>query len=322
MSVTNKYGMSIPMAVMALYDEYDHNSDPSTISATSLLKPTRALVLGRKGTEVKDIDVMDLIPSARGTALHTHFERAWINNYKEALTKLNQPEEFINSIVINPEELSEDQFPIYLEKRSNKKLGNYNISGKFDLVMNGVLHDLKTCSVWAYIFDSNSKDYTLQGSIYKWLNQDIITSDIVNIEFEFTDWSAQKAKQDSSYPQHRILQKAYPLLTIEQTEQWIANKLKEIDHYLNLPNDQLPLCTSEELWAKEDIFKYYKDPNKMSRSTKNFDNAADAYARQASDGGLGVVILVPGEVKRCGYCNALPSCTQAENLIASGALKL
>ncbi|MDT9702117.1 hypothetical protein, partial [Streptomyces sp. P17] len=57
-------------------------------------------------------------------------------------------------------------------------------------------------------------------------------------------------------------------------------------------------------------WKYYADASKTDgRSTKNFDNKAEAHA-YCQKAGKGVVKEVLGEVKRCGYCAAAPICQQ------------
>ena len=59
------------------------------------------------------------------------------------------------------------------------------VSGKYDLVLDGQLSDYKSTSVWTYIYGSKVEDYIKQGSIYKWLSPDKITSDYININYIF-----------------------------------------------------------------------------------------------------------------------------------------
>ena len=48
------------------------------------------------------------------------------------------------------------------------------------------------------------------------------------------------------------------------------------------------------------------------RSTKNFDSMAEAKAHLSEKGHKGVIKIIPGEVKRCGYCAAYDICTQKD----------
>ena len=116
----------------------------------------------------------------------------------------------------------------------------------------------------------------------------ILTSlkkDDMVINYIFTDWSAADAKQRPEYPQARVLTQRIPLLSIDDTQAYVEAKLTQLDMYKDAPEDAIPLCTDEDLWRKETTWKYYKTKDKTDgRSTKNFDNSADAYARLADDG--------------------------------------
>jgi len=138
----------------------------------------------------------------------------------------------------------------------------------------------------------------------------------------FTDWSAMKAKVDRSYPQSKILVKTFNLMSLQETENFIKQKLSLIQKYNKSSQSELPECNSEDLWRRETTYKYYKNPAKKSRSTKNFDNLIEANNRLAADGHVGEVVTVPGEVIFCRYCPAVSMCVLAEQYILSGELKL
>jgi len=323
---TNKHDVSLALAVFLMYDTYDYDGRSDAISATGLIRPLRQLVLSQQHkTLAKSVDLTDMIASSMGSAIHDTCERAWTDrpNVEKALRALGVPDVAIDSVVINPTEVKTGQMPVYVEQRAERKLLYYTITGKYDLVLNGTLNDYKSTSVWSYIYDSNADNYTKQGSIYKWLNPDKITSEYININYIFTDWSAAKARADpKQYPQLRVLTKKYPLWSPEETENWILNKLEAYARLANSPQEDLPQCTDEELWASKDVFKYYKNPDSMSRSTKNFDTNDEALSRQGADGNVGVVVHVPGEVKACRYCPVVGVCQQAETYLANGRLVL
>jgi len=176
-----------------------------------------------------------------------------------------------------------------------------------------------------------AEDYALQGSMYRWLNPKIVTDDHMAINFLFTDFQPFRAKADPNYPPHATPQKLIPLKSIEETDQFVRNKLTLLERFKDAPEEELPLCTDKELWRKAPEWKYYKNPEKRTRSTKNFkvdefgsENAARsaAYTRLAKDKNVGVVVEVPGEVVACKYCAAFPICSQKDALIADGSLKL
>lgn len=322
---TNVSNVPLSMAVFLATDGYDYVDDPHYISATSLIKPLRQLILASR---VKDddvaVDITNMVASRMGAAIHDSIERAWKTNYKNALQILGYPNKVIEKVRINPEreELTDDIIPIYLEQRSLRKIGKWTIGGKFDFVGDGRVEDFKSTSTYTAINKSKDADYILQGSIYRWLNPEIITRDEMAIQFIFTDWSAAKAKSDANYPQSRVQQRVLKLKSIAETEAFIARKLRLIEQYWDAPEKDIPLCSDDDLWRSEPIFKYYKNPAKTARSTKNFEDKQDAYQRLAEDGHVGIVIEQPGQVTACKYCPGFSLCSQKDQLVAAGDLLL
>jgi len=270
----------------------------------------------------KSVDITDLVSARMGSAIHTIAEEAWLNkdNIKTALTAMGTANLF-SKFVVNPDgEVGDNEIPVYVEQRHETTVGDYIISGKYDLVLDGTLSDYKSTSVWTYIYDSNAMKYTQQGSIYKWLAPDRITDNKVSIQFIFTDWSAANAARDSKYPQSRVLTRDYPLWSTDRTENYIKDKLQDVTSLLDKPQEQLPQCTSEELWESATKYKYFKNPD-AQRATKNFDTLDEANIRLATEG-VGTIKTVPGEAKACRYCEVVEVCDQAQSLINQGRLVL
>ena len=316
----NETDIGLPIAIwLASEGDYDLVPEPNVISATSLQRPLRSLVLGRRLVQEHDIDIDQLIPSKLGSSVHYSVEQAWINNYKEAFKALGHPQSMIDRITINPTKVKEGDIPVYIEQRRAKKIDGFIVSGKFDLIVNGELHDIKTTKTYSYITGSNEGDYRLQGSIYRWLNPDIISGDFVHINYLFTDWTPTRAIADPDYPKSRCITKPISLYSIEETEVYIKKRIADLKYYEDMDQEELPQCTMKELW--QDLSKYalYRDPNKTQRATK-LEN--DAMIHNATKyGGKGLIIKREGQVRRCHFCEAKGICTQAEELEARGLLK-
>lgn len=322
----NTKNTPLSVAVWLAIDEYDHNPDPNVISVTSLLKPIKQLVLTRRmqieGVPVPE-EVSNLVASRMGTAFHNSIESAWRNNYKQALKDLGYPKGLREAIVVNPPANMDltDRVPIYTETRTNKKIGNFTLSGEFDFCAEGRVRDFKSTGVFTYQNQTNDKKYILQGSMYRWLNPEIITDDIMAIDYIFTDWQKMRAMSDKTYPQNRVMEYKLELLGIPETELYIKNKLNDIVKYEHADEADIPECSKEDLWQSEAVFKYFKNPAKTSRSTKNFDSLAEAQKRLAEDKHVGIIKEVKGEAKACNYCSAMTICKQAAKLRAAGILK-
>lgn len=304
----NEDGISFPFSVWLANDSYDYITEDNYISATQLLKPTRQVILSMRSDV--DIDIRDRLAVSTGTAIHDSVEKAWMEHYDANMRALGYSEDFISKVKINPEKLELGDIPVYIEKRAVKELDGFKIGGKFDFVLNGNLHDIKTSSTYTYMEDSKREDYILQGSIYRYLNQDIITGSDITIDYFFTDWSKINALSNSQYPQSRCLSKSYPLLSVLDTEKYLKTKLCEIKTNLNKPEDEIIPCPDKDLWLSPTVYKYYSDSTKTNgRATKNFTSLEEANAYAASKG-KGIIKTVLGTPRRCMYCPAYSICSQ------------
>lgn len=138
---TNNNKLSLPIAVWTLMDNYNYDERENVISATTLLKPVRQICLGMKFKDnLKVIDASDLINSSMGTALHDSVEKAWKNEEKTKaiLRELGYSEALYDEVV--------------LERRSEKEINGYIISGQFDIAFRGTVCDIKSTSTYKFIF--------------------------------------------------------------------------------------------------------------------------------------------------------------------------
>jgi hypothetical protein len=321
---------NIPLSlkVWLAKDNYEHNDDPYTISATGLLNSTKQIILAsRVPSSVEQVNVNTLAASRLGSAVHDSIEQAWSGkDLKQLLERVGIPKSISGEVVVNPtpEHLKKHPtcYPVYMEQRASKKVGKYTVSGKFDFVIDGRVDDFKTTGTYTWINSTNNEKFAMQGSIYRWLNPDIITQDEMAIQYIFTDWKAMQARTDPKYPKCKILTQHLPLKSILETEKFITSKLAELDKHWDADEANIPICSDEELWRSAPVHKYYKNPAKLSRSTKNFDNLTEANAQFAQDGGVGKIVSVPGKVMRCLYCDAVDICKQKDTYIADGSLDM
>lgn len=323
MALSNITGIPLPLAVWLAGDGYDFKRGTrKAISATALLKGVRKILLAERlqDEDRLQVDVADLIAARLGHTIHDGIEKAWTHGYQDAMRALGLPDAMIERIRVNPDahelRTRNDIIPVYLEQRTEKDFMGYAITGKFDMVLDGVLHDFKSTSTFAAVHGSKDEDYRLQGSIYRWLNQDKVTADHMVINFIFTDWSKAEARRRPDYPQQRVMPHPLPLYSISEIETWMRNKILALEAAADLPESQIPHCTEEELWRSDPVFKYYADPAKATdptaRSTKNSATMKEALEYKASKGGKGVIVEVPGKVKACQYCQAFPICSQKD----------
>ena len=317
----NESNVSLPLAMFLAHDDYDMVKEPNYISATALIKPIRAIILEmRVDSKGKENDVLDFLASRIGTASHDRLEKAFMNgNHVKNMRKLGYPQSIIDRIKINPETLNEGDIPIYLEQRTIKPLMGYSIGGKFDVILEDTVRDLKTTKVFKWL-KGDFEDYQLQGSIYRWLNPDKIKNDIMFIDFLFNDWKKYEADAKPEYPQKAAQSKQLALMSYEATEEWLVNKLTSITNLMKADQDKIPECTQKDLWMDPPKYAYFKSPE-GKRATKVFDNQTDANDRLMKDNSVGKIEVRMGQPKRCNYCNASPICNQYKNYLAQGIAK-
>jgi hypothetical protein len=209
MKVTNNHQVDLPIAVWLLQNGYNSGADKAPpgelLSVTTLMKPTRRLILERQvDYEQESIDVSELVSSRSGHAFHDSIERAWVEgDWQGAMRRLGYPQSIIDKVRINPDpdSIKDDQIPIFLEQRGFKEIGGIILTGQLDFCINGAYRDVKSTSTYSYTSGSKDKDYILQGSMYRYLMPDMIWQDKMRIEFIFTDWakfSSQGRSQLSS----------------------------------------------------------------------------------------------------------------------------
>lgn len=335
----NDIDATLSVAAWLAADDYDFVPDSSAISCTDLLKSDRQLVLrqrrmveeAKNPTTAEPVNLSSRVASRMGQAIHGSIEGVWMKEkvIKNSLIELGYPMRLVDRVKVNPtdEDVRNGCVPIYMEIRSEKEIEGVKVSGKFDFIGEGRLEDFKTTSVFTYKNQTNAKKYVLQGSIYRWLNPQIVTDDTFQINYIFTDWARNMAlsSKDGSYPKQRVVSSTFQLMSVAETEHFVKSKLRRVAALSETPEENLPDCTPEELWQSEPEFKYYSNPEtaqKGGRATKNFGTDKMAANQHRIDKGKGVVLEVPGKVGACKYCPEFANCSQKDRLIASGLLQM
>lgn len=325
MTITNKHNIPLSLAVFLLHDEYPEHEGENTISVSTLIKPLKQIILEhRVPSKGFSGDISKLIASRIGTAIHNGIEAAWKSEKLPIyLKQLGIADEVINTVSVNPETIYPDMLPIFTEYRTSKKVGKWTITGEFDFCGDYAIRDFKTTGTFTVTGNNNKdEDYQKQLSLYAWLNPDKIEALVGHIDFIFMDWSGLEAYKSKAYPQCRMSTKEIPLMDYATTEQFVKDKLKQIERYWDSPEEDIPACTDSELWAKPPSYKYFKNPEKLSRATRSYKTYGEAMAHLVRDGNVGIIKEVKSQVKACNYCPALSVCRQAHGYINSGVLKI
>lgn len=304
MKYTNKHKLPVFVSEWLEKDEYDYIE--GTYSATTLLKPVRMRLLEQRYKDSLSIDVSDLIASRFGTALHDSFERM---NYKNIIQEVR------------------------LKKRLTINGKEFIITGKPDLIFpeddKYLVGDLKTTSVWGYIFNSREEDYIKQMSVYYWLSRRNTKipelTPLGRIFFFFTDWSLAKSKNSKDYPKLRFATKDYVLLSYQDTQAFIVKSLSELEKHQQTPDTELPLCTDKDLWKNPDKFAVMREGKQVALKVCDseeiakkfiFENGFNLHIKKHT------IVRRPTIAKRCRYCQCTEFCSQFKKMKEQGLVEV
>lgn len=284
MIITNKHNLPQALVDIIKADEREH--DPREFGVTTVLKPTREILLKRRHEKEIEVDVADCINRLFGTAFHSLIEK----HDKTGMSELSL-KEFV--------------------------LDDYKLVGKLDLYDEATesVIDYKTATCWKVIF-KDFEDWKKQGLMYAWLcfKAGKIVKHIKFYAF-LKDWTAREKRaadlKGNFYPDAQIYTYELDVSIGElmEIEDWLKAKFESISVENSLSDDELTPCTKEECWYSGDQYAVYKNVTD-ARAQRVFDTKpeADGYLAEKM-GGKGVVVFREGVYRKCqDYCEVCNFC--------------
>lgn len=281
MEITNKY--NLPQALVDLAKKQTFVPSAKTYSATTLLRPTREIILNKRHFNDIEKDASDMINVILGTAVHSLIEKMDKTGFAE----------------------------IYLKQEIKD---GYYLTGKCDLYdeANSTLVDYKTASVWKIQFNDFS-DWKKQGLIYAWLliKQGKLV-DKLKFHALLKDWSAREKRlanlKGNFYPEAQVYTWEYKVTTNDliEIEEFIKAKFDNLILAENLDDDDLPDCGKVDTWYTGDKYAVMKKGNK--KALRVFDSMEEAQDYLANKGG-DYIEERKGEYRKCqDYCDMCNFC--------------
>lgn len=276
MKLTNVLGL--PQALVDAVSLEKHNA-PGEVSATTLIKGVKEILLTDRHWDEITVDVKDMIWSLWGTTTHKLLEKEYENTFTE--------EKF--------------EEPMY----------EYKVTGRVDCydMKNEILYDYKTTSAWKIVFN-NFEDWHTQGLIYAWLLC-LKSLNVKKCKFEalLRDWSETESERKADYPKSPVYIYEFDVSEEDliKTERMVSAKVQQLIANKDTPDDDIEPCSREERWAENDVFAVMKEGRKTS--LKNFDNKEDAEKMAEELGEKHYVEVRPGKDKKClRYCSCCEFC--------------
>lgn len=222
----------LPSAMVKLLTR-DLHVTTGRYSITGLIAPPRIMQLRKRHDDEIEVDPIDRIWLLFGTLTHSQLESVEGDNTLS-------------------------------EERLVGELDGVTFSGTADVYEDGVLYDYKTTSAYS-VKDGVKPDYEAQINCYRWLYAqhgfDVKAGKIVAI---LKDWSKTKAKQDASYPQKPVVVLDVTLWTLEQTEQYLRDRIALHEQASAMVDDDIPCCSDSERWLNGEAWAVMKKGNKRA----------------------------------------------------------
>jgi len=288
MIITNKY--NLPQTFVNVLKRPSYSKGKANISATELISSPRIVQLRKLHAEEIEQDVSDMVWSIFGTAIHGVLEHGKDDHH-------------------------------LVEERLHTSVDGWAISGAIDLqIVNEdgtiTVNDYKTVGAWSVM---NEKiDWELQLNIYAWLVRKVKNTDVTKLEIVaiIRDWSRRDAAIKASYPDAPVKVIPVQLWPYERQQAFIeerieihSNALFDLD-----TGDELPHCTSEEMWEKQTTYAVKKIGGVKARNV--CDTNEEALAKVAEYGKEYEIEVRLGERTRCAtFCSVSKWCNQYQDYL-------
>lgn len=254
MIIENK--LDLPEALVKAMSPDRHNEE-GCISATTLLKGAKEILLTDRHWEEITVDVSENLWALGGTAIHALLEKE------------------------SPDTFTEEKFW--------EKVGDWNVTGRVDCydMAKEIIYDYKYTSVWKIIY-KNFEDWEMQGKIYAWLlKQKGLNVKECRFIALLRDWSETESKRKEGYPDCQIYVHKFDITpeALEEAEQFIKDKVLQVSNFISTPDDNIPECTEKERWTDKTKWAVMKTGNKtaVKGGVCESQEEADKMAKELGD---------------------------------------
>ena len=285
MKLTNKY--NLPDTFINVIQRPTYSRGSSEISVTEILSPPQLVLLRRRHADEIEVDAADQVWALFGSAVHNILEHGKDDHH-------------------------------VVEERLHTTFDGWRISGQIDLQEyqadgSVVISDYKVTSAWTV--QQEKSEWVDQLNMYAWLIQRVKGVPVTGLKIVgiVRDWSRREAANKETYPQAPIVVLDIPLLSDEEQEAFVKNRL----HLHNEANfaavsGTMPECTPEEMWEKPTTYAVIKEGGKRAKKVFYIQQEAEAFL--AEQKGAHYVETREGGRTRCeSFCQAAPYCDQWKN---------
>jgi hypothetical protein len=280
--LTNKF--NIPQTFVNVLERPTYTKGKAHLSVTQLINSPKIVALTQKFDADLEQDVSDMVWSIFGTAIHGVLEHGKDENH-------------------------------IVEERLHATLDGWRISGAIDLQIKDdaglSIRDYKTTSAWAVM--NEKQEWEQQLNIYAWLVQTVKKTPVtdVGIVAIIRDWSRREASKNENYPPAPVKEIPITLWSYEDQEAYIKHRisLHSACEFAMETDEDLPLCTPEEMWERPTVWAVKKKGGVRAKSLHEDKEGAESALE--SLGKDYEIEVRPGSRTRCeSFCPVSNYCQQ------------
>lgn len=287
--ITNK--LNLPRQLVDLVSS-DYQPKEHQYSCTTILKPTRQVILERRHNNEIEQDVSEMVWCIFGILAHSVIE----NSQEDA------------------GQFKEEKLKVDLGKYC-KELEGYYLSGRSDMIdlLDKCITDWKTASCWKVIY-KDFEDWRKEMLIYAWAVKDMgFEIDKAQAIAFLKDHNKTKAKVDSSYPKLPVWVEKFKFTDkdFKDIEEFIITRFLELKKYEDVSDNELPMCTMEERWNEGNKYIVIKHGAKRATKIHETLEEAEEHLNNLNKNYPNVYEIQErlGEDKKClEYCSACKFC--------------
>tara|TARA_R100000773_G_C4219260_1_gene117811 strand:+ start:1461 stop:2402 length:942 start_codon:yes stop_codon:yes gene_type:complete len=279
---------NLPQVIVNAVANDDYDSSGSDISTTKLIKPPRIVLLESRHYAELEEDVADRIFSLLGQSVHTVLERA------KSKKDIVERRLFYNGPETN----------------------GWTLSGQLDMLdSKGQLMDFKITSAWTALdAQQNGKpEWEQQLNILDFLCKKnpenlkvfgkLLQPKSLSIIAILRDWSKLRIMHSDNYPKKQVVVIPIRRWSTQEQAKFVAERVGL--HQRAASGVDVPVCTPQERWRKEDTYAIMKHGRKSAVRVLQTKKQATAYLKQNElvEGKHYKIIERKGEDVRCeNYC--------------------
>jgi len=295
MKITNKFGMPQPFVDFAINDKYSKGK--ADISVTTLIDSPKIRLMKEKHDHQIEVDAVDMVWALFGTAVHSVLENS--KQSEDSITEerlYSTVSGWVLSGAVDRQEIKDDKITIV---------------------------DYKVTSVWSVIY--GKPEWENQLNCYAYLVNDkhaFNKSKVTNLKIcaILRDWNRRDAERKEDYPKAPIVFVDIPLWDHEKASKYIIDRMalhQEAQILADVHGD-LGLCSSEEMWKKNDTWAVKKKGQKRALRVLDSEEEAIKYIEWHNETDKAYakkthleIEFRGGEYTRCGnYCSVADFCNQ------------